>query len=169
MGRGLSIIAVSALMCWAATPVVQAARPGAQIDEETIRQVVLRANSDTIYSEAYRTGNAELLRAAWGGEALLDMQDDIAGMRAMGQYLDPQLEGMDFQRIEELGPGRVRAITLERWLARLYQVGGTYLGYARQTVENRYLLERQGDGWIIIEADQDIQGGDPIFRPGEPQ
>jgi hypothetical protein len=149
-------------------PPLQAAAPTPQIDEDVIRQVVLRANSDEVYSQAYRTGNVDVLRAAWGGEALLDMEEDIAGLRRFGQYLDLTLEDLEFQRIAELGPGRVRAVTLERWLARLHQTDGTYVGYQRQVVENRYLLERQGDAWYITEADQDIQGGDPVFRPGEP-
>ncbi len=76
---------------------------------------------------------------------------------------------MQFDHIEQLGPGRIRVVTVERWLARLYQIGGAYLGYQRQVVENRYLLARDGDAWHIIEADQEIQGGDPVFRPGEPE
>ncbi len=75
---------------------------------------------------------------------------------------------MDFQDIEELGPGRVRVVTVEQWLARLYELDGTYLGYQHQTVENRYLVEQDGNNWYISEADQEIQGGDPVFRPGEP-
>jgi hypothetical protein len=156
------------LLTFGGVPASLRAAPALQVDEEAIRQTVLRANSDEIYSEAYRSGNAELLRAAWGGEALLDMEEDIAGLRRFGQYLDLTLEDMAFQRIEELGPGRVRAVTVERWLARLYQTGGEYLGYQRQVVENRYLVEQRGDTWLLTEADQEIQGGDPVFRPGEP-
>ena len=163
IGLALALLSLAAL-----PPGLQAAVPTLQVDEDVIRQVVTRANSDEIYSEAYRTGNSEVLRAAWGGEALLDMQEDIAGLRRFGQYLDLTLEDLEFRRIEELGPGRVRAVTVERWLARLYQTDGTYVGYQRQTVENRYLLERQGDAWYVTEADQEVQGGDPIFRPGEP-
>ena len=164
----LTILALILCTGWAATPMVGAAGPSTQVDEELMRQVVRRANSDPIYGEAYRTGNADLLRAAWGGEALLDMQDDIAALQMLGQYLDLTVEDMQFQRVAELGPGRVRVITLERWLARLHQADGTYVGYQRQLVENRYLVERQGDTWYIIEADQEIRGGDPVFRPGEP-
>ena len=146
-----------------------AAEPQPQVAEEVIREFVQYANSDEVYGEAYRTGNPDLLRQAWAGEALLDMSEDIAGMRALGQYLDLTLENMDFRRIEELGPGRVRAVTVEGWLARLYQTGGTPLGFQRQVVENRYLLERRGDAWYITEADQQIEGGDPTFRPSEIQ
>lgn len=165
----LTSLALLALSCWASSPAARAAGPAPQLDEAAIQQIVLDANSDAQYSVAYRTGNADILRESWGGEALLTMQEDIANLRFAGQYLDPQLEGMDFERIEELGPGRVRVVTVERWLARLYQISGTYLGYQRQTVENRYLLTQQGSDWLIIEADQDIRGGDPGFRPGEPE
>jgi hypothetical protein len=169
MRRGALItLAIVALGCWTSVPTVRAAGPSRQLDEEAIRQFVLDANSDAKYSAAYRTGNTDVLRESWGGEVLLTMQEDIANLRFAGQYLDPQLEGMDFERIEELGPGRVRVVTVERWLARLYQIGGAYLGYQRQTVENRYLVVRDGDAWHIIEADQEIRGGDPVFRPGEP-
>ena len=169
MRRGALItLTLAALGFWASIPPVRAAGPAPQLDEAMVRQFVQDANSDQYYSVAYRTGNTDILRESWGGEALLTMQDDIANLRFAGQYLDPQLEGMDFERIEELGPGRIRVVTVERWLARLYQIGGTYLGYQRQTVENRYLLARDGDQWHIIEADQDIRGGDPVFRPGEP-
>jgi len=164
------LIAVGLNLCapgWVAA-VADSAGPVAQVDEETIRQAVLRANSDPIYGDAYRTLNPNLLEAGWGGEALLDMRDDIGALLAVGQYLDLQPEDFSFERIDVLGPGRVRAVTLERWLARLYQVGGSYLGYQRQVVENRYLLERRGDDWVITEVDQDIQGGDPVFRQGEP-
>ena len=153
---------------WLLPPVASGAGPTVQLDEEQIRQVVLRANSDPVYGEAFRTNNPDPLRAAWAGEALLDMQDDIQALRALGQYLDLQLENLEFRRIEELGPGRVRAVTVEHWLARLYQTDGTYLGYQRQVVENRYLLDRRGNDWYIIEADQEIEGGDPVFRQGEP-
>jgi hypothetical protein len=153
---------------WLLTPVSSGAGPLVQLDEEQVREAVLRANSDAIYGEAYRTSNPELLREAWAGEALLDMQDDIQALRALGQYLDLQLEDIQFQRIQELGPGRIRAVTVEHWLARLYQTNGTYLGYQRQIVENRYLLDRRDTNWYIIEADQEIQGGDPVFRQGEP-
>ena len=138
------------LLCLVPRAVVASAAL-AQFDEEVIREAILRANSDAIYAEAYRTLNPALLQAAWAGEALLDME-----------------EGMEFQRIEPLGPTRVRAVTVERWLARLYQTDGTYLGYQRQEVENRYLLEYRDTDWYIIEADQEVLSGDPVFRPGEP-
>ncbi len=166
--RGLALICLVGTL-GAASAGPAAASPGLQVDEEAVRQIVLRANSDGIYGEAYRAGNPALLREVWAGEALLDMEDDIAGLRALGQYLDLELEDVDFRRIEELGPGRVRAVTVERWIARLYQIGGQYLGFQRQVVENRYLLEHQAEGWYIVEADQEIQGGDPAFRPGEPR
>ncbi len=169
MPRAMLLPLALALLVLVAPPLAtQAAGPLPQVDEEMVRQIVRHANSDEVYGQAYRTGNTDLLRAAWAGEALLDMQDDIAGLRALGQYLDLSLEDLEFRRIEELGPGRVRAVTVERWLARLYQTGGTYLGYQRQVVENRYLVERRGDAWYVTEADQEIQGGDPTFRPGEP-
>lgn len=168
MPRALLLFAGVTLALVAAPLFTALAAPSPQVAEEVIREFVVYANSDEVYGEAYRTRNADLLRQAWAGEALLDMSDDIAGMRAMGQYLDLTLEDMQFRRIEELGPGRVRAITVERWLAQLYQQGGTPLGYQRQTVENRYLLERRGDSWFITEADQQIEGGDPTFRPGTP-
>ena len=164
----LIVTTLMVLGLWASAPPARAASPAPQLDEAAIRQFVLDANSDAGYSVAYRTGNTDILRQAWGGEVLLTMQEDIAGLRFAGQYLDPQLEDMQFERIEELGPGRVRVVTVERWLARLYQIGGTYLGYQRQIVENRYLLVRQDNQWLLIEADQDIRGGDPVFRPGEP-
>jgi hypothetical protein len=164
----LIAIALMALSVSTSAPAVRAAQDTPQLDEATIRQIVRDANSDERYSVAYRTGNTDVLRQSWGGEVLLTMQEDIANLRFAGQYLDPQLEDMQFDRIEELGPGRIRVVTVERWLARLYQMGGTYLGYQRQVVENRYLLARDGDAWHIIEADQDIRGGDPVFRPGEP-
>ncbi|HZU04886.1 MAG TPA: hypothetical protein VFB73_02855 [Chloroflexota bacterium] len=155
------------LLCLAPRAVVASASL-AQFDEEVIREAILRANSDAIYAEAYRTLNPALLQAAWAGEALLDMEEDIEALAALGQYLDLTLEGMEFQRIEPLGPTRVRAVTVERWLARLYQTDGTYLGYQRQEVENRYLLEYRDTDWYIIEADQEVLSGDPVFRPGEP-
>jgi hypothetical protein len=164
----LSILAFLALSFWTGSPAARAAGPAPQIDEAAIQQFVRDANSDALYSVAYRTGNTEILQQSWGGEALLTMQEDISNLRFAGEYLDPQLEGMDFERIEELGPGRVRVVTVEQWLARLYQISGTYLGYQRQTVENRYLLTQDGDQWHLIEADQEIRGGDPVFRPGEP-
>jgi hypothetical protein len=155
----VGVLAMSDLVGAAAVPL------GAQLNEDEVREVVRRANSDEIYGEAYRSANADLLRTAWAGEALLDMTDDIDGLKASGQYLDLQLESMDFRRIEPLGPARVRVVTLERWLARLYQANGVYVGVQRQTVENRYLLDRRDDGWYIIEADQDVQGTEPLPRP----
>ncbi len=169
MRRGALItLALLALGFWTSIATARAAGPAPQIDENQIRQFVRDANSDAKYSAAYRSGNTDILRESWGGEVLLTMQEDISNLRFAGQYIDPQLEDMTFDRIEELGPGRVRVVTVERWLARLYQLNGTYLGYQRQIVENRYLVVRDGDTWHIIEADQDIRGGDPIVRPGEP-
>ena len=158
------------LVVWWQGPLALAneAGPAVQLDEELVRDVVLRANSDVVYGQAYRASNPDLLQTAWAGEALLDIQEDILALQALGQYLDLQLEGLEFRRIQELGPARVRAITVERWLARLYQVDGAYLGFQRQVVENRYVVERRGDDWYVIEADQEIQGGDPVFRQGEP-
>src|SRR5437868_6265406 len=80
--------------------VADTAAPVAQIDEEAIRQAVLRANSDPIYGDAYRTLNPSLLEAGWGGEALLDMRDDIGALTAVGQYLDLQPEDFSFERID---------------------------------------------------------------------
>ncbi len=96
------------------------------------------------------------------------MSDDIEGLRTLGQYLDLQLQDLEIRRMEPLGPSRVRVVTPERWLARLYQTGGVYVGFQRQTVENRYLLERRDDGWYITEADQQVRGADPIPLPGSP-
>jgi hypothetical protein len=137
-------------------------------NEETLRTIVLLANSDGLYSEAYRRLDPELLANAWAGEALLDLQEDISALRQTGQYLDLTLENIDFERILELGPGRARVVTVEYWLARLYRNDQTYVGYQRQIVENRYLVEQRNDRWYIIEADQTIRGGDPVFRQGEP-
>jgi hypothetical protein len=145
-----------------------AAAPVREVDENALRAFVVEANSDGLYSEAYRSLNPQLLTRAWAGEALLDLYEDIAGLRGVGQYLDLLLEDIEFRRIEELGPGRVRVVALERWLARLYRADQSYLGYQRQVVENRYLVEQRGDNWFIIEADQTIEGGDPVFRQGEP-
>jgi hypothetical protein len=164
-------LAVIAVLCWlgaALAPGVVAATPAGQVDEEEVREVVRRANSDAVYSEAYRTNNPDLLRTAWAGEALLDMVDDIEGLRALGQYLDLQLEGLEFLRVDPLGPSRVRVVTLERWLAQLYQANGTPVGFQRQTVENRYLLDRRDGTWYIIEADQEVRSTDPLPRPGAP-
>jgi|DewCreStandDraft_1066081.scaffolds.fasta_scaffold46847_1 hypothetical protein len=162
-------LAVLALAVLCLVPRAAAAStPLYQFDEAVIREAILRANSDAIYGEAYRKLDPTLLQAAWAGEALLDMEEDIEALAALGQYLDLSLEGMEFRRIEPLGPTRVRAVTVERWLARLYQTDGTYLGYQRQEVENRYLLEYRDADWYIIEADQEVLGGDPVFRPGEP-
>jgi hypothetical protein len=153
----LVLAAVLGSLTLPTAPVIRAAAPPAQVDQDEIREVVRRANSDAVYSEAYRQSNPDLLRSTWGGEALLDMQDDIEGLRSMNQYLDLQLENLDFERIDELGPGRVRVVTVERWLARLYQTGGTYVGQQRQTVENRYLLDHRDGAWYIIEVDQEIR------------
>ncbi|SRR5579884_2175516 len=163
MIRSLLVVGTAlGLVALFATPAVRAATPPAQVNEDEIREVVRRANSDAVYSEAYRQNNPALLESAWAGEALLDMQDDIEGLRAMNQYLDLQLENLDVESIDELGPGRVRVVTLERWLARLYQIGGTYVGAQRQTVENRYLLEQRDGTWYITEVDQEVQPTPPL-------
>jgi hypothetical protein len=167
----VALLVILALLGWLAVPRVPLAHGFAaaqQAGEDEIREVVRRANSDEIYGAAYRASDPELLRTAWAGEALLDMTDDIQGLRTVGQYLDLQLENMDFRRIEELGPGRYRVVTLERWLARLYQLDGVFVGSQRQTVENRYVLDYRANGWYIIEADQEVQGAEPVPRPGGP-
>jgi hypothetical protein len=165
------LVVVLVLLGWLAVPrvpVAHGSESGQQASDEEIREVVRRANSDEIYGAAYRASNPDLLRAAWAGEALLDMSDDIQGLRTAGQYLDLRLENMDFRRIETLGPGRVRVVTVERWLAGLYQLDGAFVGSQRQTVENRYLLDYRDDAWYIVESDQEVQGTEPPPRPGGP-
>jgi hypothetical protein len=165
------LVVLLALLGWLAVPRIPVAHGsalGQQASDDEIREVVRRANSDEIYGAAYRASDPDLLRVAWAGEALLDMTDDIQGLRSVGQYLDLELENMDFRRIETLGAGRVRVVTLERWLARLYQLDGVFVGSQRQTVENRYLLDYRDDGWYIVEADQEVQGAEPVPRPGGP-
>src|SRR5687768_9350890 len=73
------------------------AGPGPQVDENALRAFVVEANSDALYSEAYRTLNPQLLTRAWAGEALLDLFEDIAGLRGVGQYLDLRLEDIEFR------------------------------------------------------------------------
>jgi hypothetical protein len=164
-----ALFVILAVVAWLRVPGSAAAlAPPAQADADAVAEAVRRANSDEVYGEAYRSLNGELLRSAWGGEALLDMLDDLDGLRAQQQYLDLTLEQLDIVRQDPLGPTRVRVVTLERWLARLYQTSGTYVGFQRQTVENRYLVDRRDDGWYIIEVDQSVQGSEAQPPPSGP-
>ncbi len=67
----LMSLLLCALGLLASAPMVRAAQDTLELDEDTIRQMVRDANSDALYSVAYRTGNTDTLSQAWGGEALL--------------------------------------------------------------------------------------------------
>jgi hypothetical protein len=129
---------------------------------------VLHAHDERIYRQAYLTLDARPLEEAWGGEALLDMQEDLARLRAAGQYLDLQLEDLAFLQVAPLSAWRVRVVTREQWLVRVYQRDGQLLGHQRQIVDNRYVVQRDDATWRIVEVDQEIVGGDRTLRPGEP-
>ncbi|HLI26468.1 MAG TPA: hypothetical protein VKZ60_05325 [Chloroflexota bacterium] len=129
---------------------------------------VLQAHAEHIYRQAYLTLDPTSLAEAWGGEALLDMQEDLARLRAAGQYLDLQLEDLTVLRAMPLGAQRVRVITREQWLVRVYQRDGQLLGHQRQLVDNRYVVQRDDATWRIVEVDQEVVGGDRTLQPGEP-
>jgi hypothetical protein len=146
------------------------ARAQAEADElvDAATAAVLYAHDEQIYRHAYRTLDATPLAAAWGGEALLDMEEDLARLRAAGQYLDLQLEELAFLQVAPLSARRVRVVTREQWLVRVYQRDGQLLGHQRQIVDNRYIVQRDEATWRIVEVDQEIVGGDRTLRPGEP-
>ena len=149
--------------------VVSAHAPSQAVSaQEAAEAAVLRAHDESIYRAAYRSLDAGLLEGVWGGEALLDIQDDMTRLRMLGQYLDLELEELTILSRVSLGPRRVRVATREQWLVRLYHRDGVPLGYQRQTVENRYVVQQDGDAWRIVEVDQEITGGDRTLRPGEP-
>lgn len=131
---------------------------------ESAKAAVLRAHDESIYRQAYLARDAALLAQGWGGEALLDMQDDLARLRALGQYLDLQLESLEFLEALPLSPRRVRVVTREQWLVRVYLDSGQLLGQQRQIVDNRYVVQQDDDGWRIVEVDQEVKGGDVSLR-----
>ena len=166
LGMTLGATAVVSLVL--AGVVALQAPPQAVSAQEAAEAAVLRAHDERVYRAAYRTLDASLLEVAWGGEALLDMQDDLARLRMLGQYLDLELEELTILNRVSLGPRRVRVATREQWLVRVYHREGVSLGYQRQTVENRYVVQQDGEVWRIVEVDQEITGGDRTLLPGEP-
>jgi hypothetical protein len=110
---------------------------------------VNRAN--LAFVRAFRTLDPRELLRAWGGEALAELQTQVALLRASGRYATPRLLSISLVDMAIRG-GTAQVRTVEHWLYQERWLGTGELALEQdQWVENRYTLVRRTPGdWIVV-------------------
>lgn len=114
------------------------------------REIVASVNrANVVYARALRSLDASELPGSWTGEALAELQEQIATLRNSGRYATPRLLSITLRDINlSLGFATVR--TAEHWI---YQersrLRGTVEVEYDQWVENIYSMRLQGGGWLV--------------------
>ena len=116
-----------------------------------VRDIVAAVNrANVLYARALRNLDTGELPAAWGGEALAELQRQVAGLRDSGRYATPQMLSISLQEVHP-GAGTARVRTIENWI---YQerawFSGEVLVEQNQWVENNYHLQYRG-AWIVMQ------------------
>jgi hypothetical protein len=146
-----------------APPGVAAPAPPFTCRPPSVAAAVNRANA--IYVRALRTLDARELALAWGGEALSDLQGQIAALRAARRYATPQLLAITPLDITvRVQTARVR--TAEHWIYQERELGsGALLVDQDEWVENLYDLSLRGDAWIVMRDVITLLDGPPAPPP----
>lgn len=139
-------------------PILSDAPPGAAIAAPlpaprgcSVREIVVAVNrANVLYARALRTLDVSVLFPAWGGEALADLRAQIAGLRATGRFVTPQLLSITPREIRPAGrAATVR--TIENWI---YQERARFTGELlfeqNQWVQNIYSLAFDGGSWLVM-------------------
>jgi hypothetical protein len=110
---------------------------------------VNRAN--LAFVRAFRTLDPRVLSVAWGGEALAELQGQVALLRAADRYATPRL--LSIRLVDMAWSGSTAHVrTVEHWLYQERWLGTGELAVEQdQWVENRYTLARRLSGnWIVV-------------------
>jgi hypothetical protein len=109
---------------------------------------VNRANA--LYVRAVRTLDTRELGGAWGGEALRDVQTQVANLRASGRYATPQLLAIHPVEVNARSTA-ARVRTYEHWIYQeRYAFSGEVALEEDLWAENIYDLTWRTGLWIIV-------------------
>jgi hypothetical protein len=117
----------------------------------SVREVFAAVNrANVLYRQALVRLDGNLLRSAWGGEALADLLGQIAVLRAGDRYGDPSLLGISLVELQ-VNPGNARVRTHEHWIYReRSRFSGEVLTEQDQWVQNIYELQVRGGSWVVM-------------------
>lgn len=116
------------------------------------RELVAAVNrANLTFVRAVRDLDPRVLRSAWSGEALAELEDQVALLRAAGRYATPRLLSIGLADMG-WGGGTAQVRTVEHWLYQERWLGTDELALEQdQWVENRYTLTRRASGdWIVV-------------------
>jgi hypothetical protein len=114
------------------------------------RDIVAAVNhANVVYTQALRSLDARVLAGSWTGEALAELQAQIATLRSSGRYATPRLLSITLRDIKlSLGFATVR--TAEHWIYQeRSQLRGSVEVEYDQWVENIYSMRLQGGTWVV--------------------
>lgn len=137
------LVAMSLVACGAETV--------SEVDEAAIHETL--AEYLPRLSEAYATGNVEVLRdfAAEKELAIVYKRiDDL--MNEEGRVVEPTLESFEIEDINQWNYSNAFVTTLEVWDLKVMVSGSDQVTSQRQGQRNRvkYQLKRRGDKWQIL-------------------
>ncbi|MFN8555953.1 MAG: hypothetical protein U0531_00885 [Dehalococcoidia bacterium] len=115
------------------------------------RDVVATVNrGNSLFSRALRTLDATVLYGTWSGQALADLEGQVATLRAANQYGTPRLNSIVMQEVG-VGGATARVRSMENWLNQVRsRPTGALVTEQNQWVENLYELELRGGSWSIV-------------------
>jgi len=144
-----------------AAPIV----PPTACERRAVVATVNRAN--VLFAQALRSVDASALPEAWSGDALLQVRDYVARLRAGGRYATPELRSIELTELQSDG-GRAFVRTLEHWL---YQerdrLSGRVVLQEDQWVVNEYELRWERFSWVVV-RDVIYTAPPPQPRPARP-
>jgi hypothetical protein len=118
-----------------------------------VRAAVVHANSETVWGDALRRGDAAPLVAAWEGEPLTYFSREIQQYRDRGLRLLSTLVELEFLEVTLDGEGRAVVSTRERWHDRTCTDEGELRAERWPEVLDRYELVQRADGWRVTGVD----------------
>jgi hypothetical protein len=93
------------------------------------------------------------LASVYGGRWLETVRGEVEAMRSRGQYRVARLVApVTLRSATYTSAERIEASTSERWDDRLYNRDGSVARVAPGHVEQRYVLQRVGSGWLIVDS-----------------
>jgi hypothetical protein len=132
---------------------VEVQAPVAQLQPETIALDAINAANRVWASVVARNGApVSDLERVYGGKWLQTVRDEVVAMRAKGQYRVARQTAATSLRSATATATGIEAFASEQWDDRTYASDGTLVRAAPGHVEQRYVLQRAGDHWIVVDS-----------------
>lgn len=120
---------------------------------DVARTTVQEANLVWASVVAQNGAPIEELDQVYGGAWLAEVKASIEAMRAKGQYRVARMTAPIVVRsAQQVSESRIEAFVSEEWDDRVYNADGSLVQVVPGHVEQRYVLERSGDHWLIVES-----------------